>query len=145
MRSVIWTRFVSVAVRTEKRRNGHARSPDRALPSDMRLVLERGFVSIASVLHRQAKLERHPSVVAHRIRDELVLVNLETNKIFELTPTAARVWDLLDHETDADAILEVLQHEYDVDPDRLARELERTLDSLAENRLIEIGSTEDVR
>lgn len=77
-------------------------------------------------------------MVAHRVRDELVLVHLETNRIFELTTTAGRVWDLLETMVDPDAIQEILQREYEVAADRLTLELDRTLALLAENRLVEV-------
>jgi hypothetical protein len=56
-------------------------------------------------------------VVARRLRDAGVLVNLKTNDIFELNDTAMRVWELLD---DPNAVSDIVMHlvrEFDVDPD----------------------------
>ena len=56
-------------------------------------------------------------IVARRLRDAGVLVNLKTNDIFELNDTAMRVWELLDDATAVSDIVTHLVREFDVEPD----------------------------
>lgn len=62
-------------------------------------------------------------VLARRIGDELILVNLRTNGISALNRTGARFWELLVARRDLDDTREALLEEFDVDPDELDREL----------------------
>ena len=49
-----------------------------------------------------------PDVVARRVDDEVVLVNLQTNRIFALNSTGARFWELLEGGADRVEIEETL-------------------------------------
>lgn len=79
---------------------------------------------------------RADGVVAQEVRDEMVLIHLETNHIFDLGPAAARLWSLLDGTSDRDALVRILLDEYDVGPDRLAADVDRTLRYLLEHELV---------
>ena len=57
-----------------------------------------------------------PDVIVRRTGDTAVIVDLRTNKIFELNPVAARVWDLLVDTADEPALLARIRDEFDVDP-----------------------------
>ncbi len=59
---------------------------------------------------------RQPHVVARRLRESGVLVNLKTNDIFELNDSAMRVWELVDGATAPDAIASTLVAEFAVTP-----------------------------
>jgi hypothetical protein len=78
----------------------------------------------------------NPDVVTQRVDDELVLVNLRTNKIFSLNSTGARFWDLLVSGQSKQQIIQVMAGEYDVDRETLAREIEQLRASLAAEALI---------
>jgi hypothetical protein len=66
-----------------------------------------------------------------RLDDEVVLMNLRTNKIFALNRTGARVWELLQSGHDWPGVRSVLLEEFDVEPEALDRELETLAESLA--------------
>lgn len=91
---------------------------------------------------REASVTRSPSVVAQRVRGDLVLVHLDTNQIFDLTPSAARLWDLLESPVGPDALVDLLLDEFEVPRDLLAADVERTLESLARHRLVRIDDRE---
>lgn len=57
------------------------------------------------------------SVVAQKVGDGMVLVNMETSEIFELTTTASRAWELLSDGATVDEIRETLQAEFDAPGD----------------------------
>ena len=72
-----------------------------------------------------------PDFVSRRLDDEVVLMNLRTNKIFALNRTAARAWELLQTGHDWTAIRGVLLTEFDVRPEDLDRDLDALSASLA--------------
>ncbi|MGH7336091.1 MAG: PqqD family protein [Myxococcota bacterium] len=77
-----------------------------------------------------------PEVVAERVGDAVVLVHLKTNRIFELTPTAARIFELLRAGESRREIERRLLDEYDVAPDKLAAELDGVLDQLRSREIV---------
>lgn len=66
--------------------------------------------------------------MARRLDRAGVLVHLPTNRIFELNETGIRVWELLGAAETVDGIVGQLVREFDVDPDRAAREVTELLD-----------------
>ena len=76
-------------------------------------------------------------VVSRKLGDRLVLVNLRTNRIYELNRTAARVWELLDAGSGRSELEEVLLGEFDVEDSVLSRDVGRMLDQLSSEGLIE--------
>jgi hypothetical protein len=62
-------------------------------------------------------------VVARRLEDEIVLVNLATDRIFSLNRTGARYWELLDDGLEQDVIVRRLLDEFDVDRPTLEQEI----------------------
>ena len=66
-------------------------------------------------------------VVARRLKDAGVLVNLRTNDILELNHTGMRVWELLEEATSVSDVVSHLMHEFDIEHDVAHRD---TLDIL---------------
>jgi Coenzyme PQQ synthesis protein D (PqqD) len=81
-------------------------------------------------------LRRQPDVVSRRMDEQTVLVNLRTNRIFELNRTGARFWELLGDESSESQIVEKLLGEFDVPQAQLEREVAALIDSLVEEGLI---------
>lgn len=79
----------------------------------------------------------NPNVVAQRVEDQVVVVNLETNRIFALNSTGARVWELLSEGHDASEIHATLSQEYAVDGRQLRDEIGRLLAELNAESLVE--------
>ena len=65
-----------------------------------------------------------------------MLVNLQTNRIFELNRTGARLWELLEDAPSESEIVEQLGAEFEVSQERLEREVRSTIDSLLDEALI---------
>jgi hypothetical protein len=76
-------------------------------------------------------MNRSPDFVSRRLDDEVVLVNLRTNKVFALNRTGARAWELLQTGRDWEAIRDELGEEFDVEPKELDRDLKALAASLA--------------
>jgi PqqD family protein of HPr-rel-A system len=76
------------------------------------------------------------AVAAERIGEAVVLVHLETNQIFELNPTAARIYELLRDGADRAAVEAALAAEFDAPPATIAADLDRLLAELRERRIV---------
>jgi len=74
----------------------------------------------------QEMLRPRSGVVAREINDTAVLVHLETNLIYELNATGARVWALLQEGHDRSTICERLGTEFGAP----AGEIEEAVDAL---------------
>jgi Coenzyme PQQ synthesis protein D (PqqD) len=83
-------------------------------------------------------LEPADDVVGQRLGDEVVLVNLKTNRIFELNRTGGRFWDLLHEEGNRDQIEARLREEFDVGEEQLTAEVDALIASLAAEDLVRI-------
>lgn len=77
------------------------------------------------------------NAVAQRVEDQVVLVNLATNRIFALNATGARFWELLAAGLDQPAIEAQLTREYEVDPESLRSEIDDLLAGLQAESLVE--------
>jgi Coenzyme PQQ synthesis protein D (PqqD) len=87
---------------------------------------------------RVRRLEPTTDVVGQRLGEETVLVNLQTNRIFELSSTAGRFWELLQAEQDRDQIQQRLVQEFEVPEDEISAEVDRLISDLADEELIRV-------
>jgi hypothetical protein len=81
-----------------------------------------------------------PDVVSRGLDEQTVLVNLRTNRIFELNRTGARLWDLLGEGSSESQIVERLLAEFEVPQEQLEREVRALIDSLLDEGLISSDS-----
>lgn len=84
----------------------------------------------------EQRWRRGDEVAARRLEDEVVLVNLQTNHIYSLNATGARVWELLDVPRTRDEVVDALLGEFDVARQTLESETDELLSSLAEAKLV---------
>ena len=73
-----------------------------------------------------SRLRPSEGVVARAMGSAAVVIHLESNRIFELNATGARIWSMLEQGLDRDAICGRLRDEFDA-PDN---DVERTVDDL---------------
>ena len=81
----------------------------------------------------------HPNVVARLVDGEIVLVHLETNRIFTLNVTGTHIWEILngDEEVgDLQTLERRLQEQYDVDDDVLHADITALLRQFEEEQLM---------
>lgn len=88
------------------------------------------------------RIKADSDVVAERIGDEIVLVHMGSNEVFELSTTAARFWELAAAGEDLESIRRILLAEFDVSEEQLDREVDSFLDSAREKRLVHVESTD---
>ena len=78
----------------------------------------------------------NPNVVFKRLGERMVLIHLETNQVFELNSTGARIWEMLEAGTPEDDIAERLTAEFEVAPSQLRQDLIDLLRDLRSEGLI---------
>lgn len=88
---------------------------------------------------RHVDLRPHADVVWRRLEDEVVLVQLQTNRIYSLNATAARAWELLSAGADRSEIERALLDEFEVDAGDLCSSLDDLLQRLSEADLVSRG------
>jgi hypothetical protein len=62
---------------------------------------------------------------------------LETNQIYDLNQTGYRVWQLIQQGLDYPVLLDQIAREFEVDPSRLAKEVDALIAHLSAERLLE--------
>jgi hypothetical protein len=70
------------------------------------------------------------------VGEELVLVQLKTNRIYSLNKTGARLWELLSSGCSREAIERQLLDEFDVDEAQLRQEVDTQLAELTQEGLL---------
>jgi hypothetical protein len=77
-----------------------------------------------------------PDVVGRRLEDRFVLVNLRTNRIYELNRTAAVLWELLDAGTDVSEVETKMSERFDVEPKALREEIDAVIRLMTDAGLV---------
>ncbi|MEP6506951.1 MAG: PqqD family protein [Gemmatimonadales bacterium] len=75
-------------------------------------------------------------VLAEPIGSEMVLVNLGTDRMYELNHSACRVWQLLSDGFGREAIVMQITREFEVDEAQFSAELERFVAELVQDGII---------
>lgn len=84
--------------------------------------------------HRRVTVD--PEVLSESIGDEVVLVHMGTDCIYELNHTAGFVWTLLRDGCTRDEIVRQVREQFTVDEDRFRHELEDFIRALTRDRLL---------
>jgi hypothetical protein len=79
----------------------------------------------------------HPEVVAERLGEAGVLVDLRSGAIFELNATGLRIWELLVSGTPRIEIVGSLAGEFSAPPSEIEADVDDLLQRLSEARLIQ--------
>ena len=78
----------------------------------------------------------NPDVLWRRLDDEVILMQLKTDRMFSLNRTGARFWELMAEGLALDEVTERLKREFEVSPAQLSGEIAKILDLLNGEQLI---------
>jgi hypothetical protein len=81
-------------------------------------------------------LRPNPEVIAKRLDQTMVLVDISTSRIFELNETGTRIWELLGQGLDVEQIVQRLVSEFEVEDSQAAEELKKLLSQLRDQGLV---------
>jgi coenzyme PQQ synthesis protein D (PqqD) len=84
-----------------------------------------------------ARYKPSPNAVAKRVGDEVVLVHLQTNRIYTLNRTGARFWELLSEGGDLERAREQMLIEFEIGDDQLRAESEALVNELVTRGMLE--------
>lgn len=73
------------------------------------------------------------------IDDEVVLMNVDTGEFYALDGTAAVVWRLIGEDRSRGQILDILGQEFDGDPEGIAQDVDKLLETFKEMGLVAEG------
>lgn len=93
-------------------------------------------VTTTIVAMADSRLKPLPQVLARRMPGGTVLVHLESNRIFELNETGARVWELISEGLERDQVVQRLVQEFAVDATRASSELDALVADLEREGLL---------
>jgi hypothetical protein len=82
----------------------------------------------------------HPDVLWRRLDDEVILMQLKTDRMFSLNRTGARLWELIAEGLPLDVVRARLEREFEVGQERLSAEIGQILELLAGEQLIVRGN-----
>lgn len=83
------------------------------------------------------RVSKPEHVVMRELDGEAVLLNLETETYFGLDEVGTRIWDELMASGSVEEALQALEKEFDVEPSRLRRDVDRLVSELTESGLLE--------
>ena len=84
------------------------------------------------------RFELKQEMIFRRVGEEILLINLVTNQIYELNFTAARFWELICEGRNDEEILKKIGEEFRVSKDQLSIESEKLLAKLEQGDFITI-------
>ena len=83
-----------------------------------------------------ARFRSSPDALATRVGDEIVLVDLKTDKIYSLNRTAARIWELICADCDRAEVERRMVEEFDVARGELAEAIDELVKSMTQDGLL---------
>ena len=84
----------------------------------------------------RTRFRSSPDALATRVGDEIVLVDLKTDRIYSLNRTAARIWELMCADYDRTEVERRMLEEFDVPPGQLAEAIDEVIMSMTQDGLL---------
>src|SRR5579863_7906757 len=97
-----------------------------------------GARSMSSTISERSVVVAVKDQVSCDLAGEAAILNIKSGVYYGLDPVGARIWSLMQEPRAVAQIQEAITGEYDVEPDRCARDLIALLEKLFEEGLIEV-------
>jgi len=94
--------------------------------------------------HFSSRVTTAPDVMLRIIGDEAVILNLKSELYLGLDPVGTRIWTVLQGSPSIQAAYASLLDEFEVEPDRLRQDMDRLLDQMLAQGLIELHPSEAI-
>jgi len=91
-------------------------------------------------MNKVVKIRPNRNIVARAIGESTVLVNLRTNRIYELNATASRIWELVGSGETRSEVVRLLRSDYDVSAQVAEREFKALLIDFEREGLLEASA-----
>ncbi|UCE89722.1 MAG: PqqD family protein [Pseudomonadota bacterium] len=83
------------------------------------------------------------NITSQTVDDEALLLDVETNQIHQLNPTACFIWSQCDGSTSVEQIADIVVERFEVERSAAINDIERILQQLDDLKLIERISEQD--
>jgi Coenzyme PQQ synthesis protein D (PqqD) len=83
-----------------------------------------------------ARYRASPDVLETRVGDEIVLVDLKTDRIYSLNGTAARIWEFVSSDRGRAEVERCMMAEFDVAATELAEAIDDIVGTMTRNGLL---------
>lgn len=97
---------------------------------------------MAEEVSLEARVAIHGDVVSRELEGEAIILNLESGTYFGLDSVGTRIWALLQEDGSLRRTFELLEQEYDVEPERLKADILRLVEELRANDLLSVAPPE---
>jgi hypothetical protein len=94
--------------------------------------------------HFSSRVTTAPDVMLRIIGDEAVILNLKSELYLGLDPIGTRIWTVLQGSPSIQAAHASLLDEFEVEPERLRQDMDRLLDQMLAQGLIELHPGEAI-
>jgi len=91
-------------------------------------------------MNKVVEIRPNRNIVARAIGESTVLVNLRTNRIYELNATASRIWELVGSGETRSEVVRLLRSDYDVSAQVAEREFKALLIDFEREGLLEASA-----
>lgn len=82
------------------------------------------------------KIKISENTIVQEMGDGIVILNLKTERFFEVNEVGKRYWDLLTEHQEHTTALHILQDEYEVSAEQLQDDMHRLMEDLIKAELI---------
>jgi hypothetical protein len=80
--------------------------------------------------------KKNPEIIAKNVKGEMVLLNPLTGKYYGLNKVGCAFWEKVDGKKNLSEIVSLLLKEFNVEEERLVRDIEDLMKTLSENKLM---------
>jgi hypothetical protein len=96
-----------------------------------------GLIDLARI-NSKSIIERTIDQVSSVLDDEVVILNTNTGKYFNLNPVGSRVWEIIETPSSIEAIVNQIMDEYSVDRDRCQSDIIQLTGKLLDADLVKV-------
>jgi hypothetical protein len=82
-------------------------------------------------------MKRSDAAMARRVDDDVVILDITSGQFFGINDVGALVWDLLEHDTTRDVLVEAVTAEFDVDSKQAGDDIDALIAQLSNAGLVE--------
>ena len=95
-------------------------------------------MSSATSIDDRTRLQRADGILVEPVTDRLLMMQLETESYFLLSPVTARIWTLLESPCTVADLVQSLVTEYEVAPEVCRAEVIDVLRDMAEQHMVQV-------
>jgi len=92
-------------------------------------------------MNPETKITLSEDALSQVVNGETVILDLKSEQYFGLDEVGTRIWQLLEEHGDLQKTLDTMLEEFDVDEDRLKKDLDTLIDKMKENGLLHFGES----